>query len=637
MPRKNKKQGFIEGNQQILIAGVLVILFLLSLAIKINIVRFQVPEGVVIDWGDVWSFLTVIEVIRLEHYLPVEDFFFSGIPYVYPPLSLISYALIYGILPFDFIFFANNVAPFIGSFAIFGVFYVAYKLTDDRAVGVLAAYLSMFSTRYMALSGIPIPEMFGHLQAPIFMYLSYLTAKTGRKNHAILTGLAGATLFLNHHLTAGVMFITLSFYFVLLTIVTQDIKKLRLLVIIIAVSFILSSPWWVDTINKNIMNLFVSEGESPIPWSRYIDTGGPHTIYLGAISGILLGLLVVVGFTLTNIAARLKITSKKKIPKILAERQEALTLIFAWCFIPFMAIRSRQIAPILFGSIIEKNPTMLFVFSPIYGTRFFDYIAQPFAIASAIVIMTFIYQLGKIISSTIKNKTIKTFIIPAIALIVLAPLTYSTFLYGFGVEDPILYSLDDSIHKMNVSETSSLGATAKKLGMWDEGRRRVDLNLDAKNWALRSLFPDVNASYEYQASLWMRDNLPANANIVTDYPAGEVVAAGALRKITTGAELRVTVPLSRIYVDVITIYYTPDAMEAVELMKKWGSTHVYISGRMKIRGWFSIERLGRFPGFTNHGLDKAELSKFEISSCFRRVTMPSEFDGKVWLYECTCC
>ena len=634
--KKKKTKGLLEPYKPTLVAFFLIVIFLLSLVIKLNIVTAQVPEGVVIDWGDVWSFLTVIEVIRLEHYLPVEDLFFGGIPYVYPPLSLITYAILYGILPFDFIFFANKIAPFIGSFAIFGVFYVAYKLTGDKTIGVLAAYLSMFSSRYMALSGIPIPEMFGHLQAPIFIYLAYLTAKTGKKNHAILAGLCGATIFLNHHLTAGVMFLTLTFYFVLLTLVTQDIRKLRLLVIIVATSFILASAWWIDTINKNIMNLFVSEGESPIPWSRYIDTGGPHIMYLGVISGILIGILVI-GFLAANLATRLKILAKKKIPKILVERQEALILIFAWCFVPFMAIRSRQIAPMLFGSIIEKNPTLLFVFSPIYGTRFFDYVAQPFAIASATVIMAVIYLVGKLVASVIKSRKVNYYVVPAVSLIFLTPLFYSTFLYGFGIDDPILYPLDDSIKELEVDKDGFIGTHANSLGLWDEGRNVLDFNLNAKNWALRSLFPDVNASYEYQASLWMRDNIPKDANIVTDYPAGEVVSAGSLRKITTGAELRVTVPLSRIYVDVITMYYTPDAMEAVSLMKKWSSTHIYISRRMKIRGWFSIERLSRFPNFNNHGLEHAELSKFDESSCFKRVSMPSEFDGMVWLYECTCC
>lgn len=633
--RKNpKKKSKTEDLKYPLI--LLSLIFLISCALKIHIVEVNVPEGVVIDWGDVWSFLTVIENIRVKYYLPSEDLFFGGIPYVYPPLSLITYAVLYKILPVGFIFFANRVAPVIGSLAVFGVFYVAYKLSGDKWVGVLAAYLSMFSPRYMALSGIPIPEMFGHLQAPIFMYLAFLTAKTQKKNHAILAGLCGATIFLNHHLTSGVMFLTLALYFIVLTVVQQRLNNIRLLAIIIAVSFLLSSPWWLDTIKKNIMNLIVSEGESPIPWSRYIDTGGPYTIYLGVMSGITVG-LAVLGFLITNAALKIKLIKKKAVPKILTQKQEALTLMFVWGLVPFIAIRSRQIAPMLFGSIIKKNPTMLFVFSPIYGTRFFDYIAQPFAILSATVIMALIYLVSGKIAAKIKDKKTKAYALPAVAAILLAPLAYSTLLFGFGEEDPVLYSLDDAIHESGIGDTGFLNSMARKLGMWDEGGKSVDLNLDAKNWALRSLFPDVNASYEYQASLWMRDNLPEDANIITDYPAGEVVSAGSLRKITTGAELRVTVPISRIYTDVITIYYTPDANEAVELMKKWGSTHVYISGRMKIRGWFSIERLGRFPEFKNYGLKDAKLAKFEESPCFERVQMPAEYDDKIWLYECVCC
>jgi hypothetical protein len=614
--------------------------FLLSYAIKLNIVYSQVPPGLVIDWSDVWSFLTVIETVRLKYHLPVEDPFFGGVPYIYPPLSLITYAVLYKILPVDFIFFANNVAPFIGSLAVFGIFFLVYKLTGDRCMGVLAAYLSLFDTRYVALSGVPIPELFGHLQAPVFMYLAYLTAKSKERKHALLAGLCGATIFLNHYLTAAVLFLSLMLYFALLTVIQQDLRNLKLLAIIVAVSFLLSSPWWIDTINKNIMNIVVSEGESPIPWSRYIDTGGPHIIYLGVTAGILLGLLVV-GFLITNAVVKLGLASKKSIPKILLEKQEALTLIFSWAFVPFLAIKSRTIAPLLFGWIIKKNPMMLFVFSPIYGTRFFNYIAQPFAIASAILIMTVIYLIGRRITSLVKDETARKIVYLALAIIILSPLVYSTLLYGFGRDDPLLYSLDDVIHKSSVWKSDAFNKTgllraSKVIGLWDEQRKTVDLNLDAKNWALRSLYPDVNDTVEYRASLWMRDNLPENANIVTDYPAGEVVAAGSLRKITTGAELRVTVPLYNIYADVITMYYTKDASEAARLMRKWGSTHIYISQRMKIRGWFSIESLARFPQFKNSGLAGADLEKFEKDACFRRVNMPPEFDGKIWLYERVC-
>ena len=614
----------------------LVAVFIVSFILKLNIVDTQVPEGTVIDWGDVWSFLTVIEHIRLDFHLPEQDLFFGGIPYVYPPISLISYALLYGILPFDFIFFANEIAPFIGSFAVFGIFYLGYRLTGNPWVGVLAAYISLFDTRYLALSGIPIPEMWGHLQAPIFMYLAYNTAKTKKKNHAILTGMCGATVLLNHHLTAAVLFLTVIFYFIFLTLARQELAHIRSLIIICAVGFILSSPWWFDTINKNIMNLVVSEGESPIPWGRYIDTGGPHVVYLGLISGIIMGLATIL-FLILNLIMRLGVLSAKKLPEILIEKQQAIILMFAWALIPFVAIRSRQIAPLLFGEIIKKDPNLIFVFSPIYGTRFFDYIAQPFGLASAAVIITGIYTIGKLVSTLIKAKTAKPYITAIIGAILLAPLVYSSMHYGFGKDDPILYDLDKKIHNSSIADEGNLHDWAVYLGMYDKNRKTLDLNLNAKNWALRSLLPDVNASYEYTASLWMRDNIPKDANIVTDYPAGEVVSAGSLRLITTGAELRVTVPLSAIYRDVITMYYTPSDTEAVALMNKWNSTHIYISQRMKNRGWFSIERLSRFPNFTNRGVANAELGKFDTSSCFNRVDMPAEFDGKVWLYECTCC
>jgi len=594
----------------------LLAVYLLSCAIKLNIIHSQTGEGYMIDWGDTWSFLTVIEVIKATGKLPVEDLFFGGIPYVYPPLSLITYTIMYRFLPFSYVFLANNIMPLMGSLAVLGIYYLTFKVSGSRWAGVLAAYMSLFSPRYQGLSSIPIPEMVGHIIAPIFMYLVYLTFTTQKKNIAILAGFAGASLFLTHHLTAAVLFVSVILFYIIYnlfellhaalgTAAKQDVGRLliflkklasntTLMLTICSVSFLLSSPWWVDTINKDIMNLVVSEGGGATPYMYFPFVGGPHVFYLG-----------VIALTVFFVAS-------------IVRNKPKYTLIFVWGAFTLASVQTRVWVPKVFAFILKDNPRLLYVLSPIYGTRFFDYYAQPMSIMVGVVLVGLVAGIIKGLRRVVKHKMAASLAGGVVVIVLFTPLVYSTVLYGFNREDPILYGLD------------------KKIKEYDKEHPNItigDPHLDVKNWALRSLRPDIDNGYEYKASLKMREILPPDAQIITDYPGGEVVSAGALRMITSGAELRVTVNLVPIYVDIITIYYTPNVDEAVSLMKRRDSTHIYISDRMIERGWFSVEGIGRFPeSRKNHGLEHAELEKFETSPCFKKVMDT----GKVRLYELVC-
>ncbi|MFH1788979.1 MAG: hypothetical protein ABH834_06335 [Candidatus Altiarchaeota archaeon] len=572
-------------------------------------VYMQVPFHMMIDWGDNWSFLTVVEIIKAELHLPREDLFFGGIPYVYPPISLITYAILYTILPVSYTFLSNNIAPIIGSFTVFGVYLLAWKLSGNKWVGVLAAYLSIFTPRYLALSSIPIPEMFGHLQAPIIMYLAYVTAKSRNKNHALLTGMAGATLFLNHHLTSAILFLSVTVYFLTLYTIKLHFDYLKLLVIILAVSFILSSPWWFDTVSKNIMNLVVREQEYAVPPFRdYVAMLSPFNFYTGSVAVAAITLLVIAFFIL-NLAARLGL-DKKSIPQILFEKQEAVALLFAWCGFTLLATQSRNIVRILLEEAVKKNPNLLLVLAPIYGERYFDYMAQPFAIANAMLLACLFTAAASLISRGMKKKKKqKTIKIMALACSILV--FYPTITFGFGIDDPLLEKLDAAIREAGLP----------------------DPHLDIANWALWRMKPDVNDSVEYEASLWMRENLAPDANIVADYPSGEVISAGALRRIVGGAELRVTVDVVGVYSDILVIYYTDSVDEAITLMRKRNATHVYISDRIINRGWLPITSHSRWPRYNiGAGMKQTNEKKFAESQCFEKI-----YDkDKIRIYELVC-
>ena len=565
----------------------LILVFLVSVAVRLNMVFEQVPSGMMIDWGDNWSFLTVIEIIKATKHLPVEDLFFGGIPYVYPPVSLISYSLIYMVLPVSYPFISNFIAPMIGSLTVFGLFYLTYRLTGNPWAGVLAGYLSVLSPRYLALSSIPIPEMFGHLQAPLFMYLAYNTAKTRKKNHAILTGLCGATLFLNHHLTSAILFLSVITYFLLLTALKLKIGYIRLLAVILAVSFIFASPWWFDTISKNIMNLVVREQEYAVPPFRdYISMLSPFTFYIGVLA---LASMIVFSFL---------------------KRDEGIILLFAWAGFTLLCTQSRHIVRVLLAEQVKANPNLLLVLAPIYGERYFDYMAQPFAVMNAVFLAFIFVKLAAFVTRNMKDKkAFSTKLVMALAASVI--LVYPSMHFGFGVDDSLMKSIDEIIQE------------------WGYG----DPHLDITNWALWRMKPDVNNATEYKASLWLRENLAENANIMADYPSGEVISAGALRMITGGAELRVTVDVVGVYSDILSVYYTSDASEAVKLMKKWNATHVYVSERILKRGWLPITSHSRWPKYRiGSGMGGTDENKFLSSPCFKRIYNE---DG-IRVYELVC-
>jgi len=593
------------------VACMILLVFLTSCALKLFISVSVIPKGekVIIDWGDNWSFLSVIEHIRRDGVLPKEDLFFSGIPYVYPPLSLILYTILYTIIPVNYIIFSNYISPIIGSIAVFAVYYLTYKVTKNPWIGILAAYFTLFSPRYMSLSSIPIPEMIGHIIAPIFLYLLYVAATSGKRNHALLAGFAGAALFLNHHLTAAILFMTAITYFIFYSLtsflhsIVKAVRKggaaafseflaelfsnAKILAVVFAVSFLFSSPWWIDTNNKDIMNLVVREQEYGVPpFYNYVQMLGPHVAYLGFISLILF------------------------IPLAAYKKDKGLLLMLSWGLLTLFATQSRAIVPKLVPA-AATNQRLLWVLAPIYGERYFDYMAQPFAIITAFALVNIVWKAPAIL----RKARLATLVKPsriALTLLLLAPIAYSTLSYGFDESDLLMKTLDERVRKLGYG----------------------DPHLDVGHWAMWRMKPDVNKSYEYEAALWMRDNLPENANIVTDYPGGEVISAGSIRKITSGAELRVTVDVVGVYTDIANIYFTENATEAASLMKKRGATHVYVCTRMIKRGWLAITSHSRWPKYSiGSGMGVyLDEEKFRTGPCFKTVYDTPD----VRVYELVC-
>jgi hypothetical protein len=134
---------------------------------------------------------------------------------------------------------------------------------------------------------------------------------------------------------------------------------------------------------------------------------------------------------------------------------------------------------------------------------------------------------------------------------------------------------------------------------------------------------------EYEAAVWMRENLPVNVNILSDYEANEMIFGITALTVANGGTLRASLPVGTIYTDHLTIYFTPDLNESLRLIKKYNITHIFVSERMIDKGWFCIERNARFNYEYGGDMKNADIKKFDESNCFTKI-----YDqNKVKIYE----
>jgi len=134
---------------------------------------------------------------------------------------------------------------------------------------------------------------------------------------------------------------------------------------------------------------------------------------------------------------------------------------------------------------------------------------------------------------------------------------------------------------------------------------------------------------EYEAAVWMHDNLSDDVNILSDYEANEMILGVTAKTVANGGTLRASLPVGTIYTDQLTIYFTPDLDEALKLIDKYKVTHIFSSDRMIDKGWFCIERNARFDYSYGGSMENADLSKFDNSDCF----VKTYDENKVKIYE----
>jgi len=265
------------------------------------------------------------------------------------------------------------------------------------------------------------------------------------------------------------------------------------------------------------------------------------------------------------------------------KRKTGYILLIAWAIPCLLGLADRDIAYFLFeDNLFKTNPDLVYVFSPSLNTRYYDFLGQPISILAAFFFFSATGLLYKL-------KRVKPVYLHAITLILLIvvlmfmPLPFNSDLFYNG---------------------SGYG--------W-------------LKWAMVS-FIDTE---EYEAAVWMHDNLSDDVNILSDYEANEMILGVTAKTVANGGTLRASLPVGTIYTEQLTIYFTDDLNEALELINKYKVTHIFLSDRMLNKGWFCIEHNARFDYSYGDNMINADLDKFDESDCF--VTIYDQ--NKVIIYE----
>ncbi len=265
------------------------------------------------------------------------------------------------------------------------------------------------------------------------------------------------------------------------------------------------------------------------------------------------------------------------------KRKTEYILLIAWVLPCLFGLADRDIANFLFkDTLFKSNPDLMYVFSPSLNTRYYDFLGQPISILAAFFFFSatgLLYKLKKIKPGHLHAITL----ILLIFVLILMPLPFNSKLFYNG---------------------SGYG--------W-------------LKWAMVSFI----SPEEYEAAVWMHDNLSDDVNILSDYEANEMILGVTAKTVANGGTLRASLPVGTIYTDQLTIYFTPDLDEALKLIDKYKVTHIFSSDRMIDKGWFCIERNARFDYSYGGSMENADLSKFDNSDCF----VKTYDENKVKIYE----
>lgn len=258
------------------------------------------------------------------------------------------------------------------------------------------------------------------------------------------------------------------------------------------------------------------------------------------------------------------------------KRREGYILNLALAIPILIMVENFRLTSIL-NFLIRRYPGLQKVVSPIFGERFLALLAPPLALSASLFLFTFLAPIFKVFKSKKRN----LLFLPICLLI------------GYFIYAPI----------------------SNVIFCRNPPFLRYPHNLKVPAY----LCDQTVDQEEIRAAEWMKENLPEDSIILSDYFGGEVIMGVTAMKVAAGGGIRQSIPGGSIYMNFVDIYYTPNVSKALALINRYKITHLVLSERIERSGFFCLLDHPRwnYSGAGFHG--EADTQKFEESECFRKM------------------
>jgi hypothetical protein len=233
--------------------------FLTLLAIYLRLAHlFRVPSNAPFRLGGLFYEFSQ-QIIANGYALPKTIPFYSagGIPFAYPPLGFYFQALIADLFSPPRFWTVNWLPPLVAALAVPSFYFLLRKLTDDQnlILGALLAYTMMPAAFVNQIEAAGLAEAFGTLTLIWYAYF-LLGVEKGKWQQVLWAGLllAAAVASSPGSAVGAVVFSLLFFGKMLL----KGSKPILRFVLVGAVGFIASAPYWLTVIRNHSIGIFLT-------------------------------------------------------------------------------------------------------------------------------------------------------------------------------------------------------------------------------------------------------------------------------------------------------------------------------------------------------------------------------------------
>jgi hypothetical protein len=537
----------------------LLCVFLLGLVIRLY-PKLTVSPHLPSFLGDVWYRICMAQHMLDHGTLPISDIrylAYGEVPLWYPPLSPAFLAFLSKITTLDLATVCTRIVPFFEAFTPIPFYFLIKRWYADQ-VARLTVLIFALTPSLIYLTGIADLQIVTLWIIPIALIL---LSKEFSHQRAIILGVLLGINFL-FHLSYFVTLVTLTLYIAAEKIGRNPIReKVTFLLLSTAISLVMTSWWWAPYGILNVLLVavlavyFLAELIPDHSVAKMVRIGVAIATVLLLLSSLLLPdnlfrwwifniststLLQDVAGHLEFYGAPFMILGFIGLAYFCVKKFDRKAFILLWCAFLFYEVFSENLL-----DIIRRHDLMWStVVRPLEGYRFYIFLAMPFSLVSAL----FLDRIRK----DLDREVLGVLVISAIAVISL------TGLSSYDIE-----------------------------------------------WKL------VNAGVteeDYEAALWFRENTPDDARIVADYYTaqmfggvcgGKALLGGLfpLRNIDFNEYIKAPADVQD---DIYDLYTSDSIDETMEIVQRYGITHIYVSHNMESRGYLGSYKAKGFGIPINH-------------------------------------